>query len=927
MQFYDDQAMLARTVVDFLAPGLAAQQSAVVVATPSHMAAFQARLAVKGFDVERAQASGRLVMMDAEESLGDLMVDGWPDRGRFLAAVPALVERAAAHAVDGQVRIYGEMVDVLWHRGKKTAALRLEQMWCDLQQSMPSFSLLCGYAFSHFHDESGVLDILCGPHTHVLPPPGEIQGGPAIENLRSLAAEIANRKEVERALRLSALELREKELTLRQTEDELRDFVENGSVALHWVGADGIIRWANRAELEFLGYREDEYRGKAFGDLHVDADRAGHLLALFRAFEDVREFPADLRAKDGSIRHVLINASPYRRHGEFVHTRCFTRDVTDFKLAARAREAQVRRAERLKTITAAVADAVTSEQVYEAVVDQVGVALGASSAGLWLLRPEPMTISLCRTVGYSEAAREAMEHLSLDGSTRELPITTAARTGEPVWIVSQGELLRRYPDSASLATSGRRYSAAVLPVAAQGRTLGVLAFTFDDERPLDEPVRTFLLLVCRYAAQALERLRLFQAEQQSRMRAELLYGLAAAVIGAERIEEVFEAALDAIERGLGADLAAILLPESAGGARCGAVRNLSDLLLREIERHPPWPAGAEPSRPVFSADIETDPVMAPVRAALRHEHIRAVAHIPLMASGRLAGSLALYYRGAPLFPGHELELAQAIANHVAAAIARFASIADLQKTVRFNEVFTGILGHDLRNPLSAILTSARLAMKRDEGERLHRPLARILNSGARMTRMIDQLLDFTRFRLGAGLALARVRCDLGQLMRQTVDELEDANPDSRVTLRCLGDLGGHWDGDRLSQVFSNLIGNALQHGVPASSVEVAVDGQDLAQVSVRVQNQGVIPADVVSTLFEPLAGGQSLVKGRGLGLGLFISRELVRAHGGQVGVVSQPAGGTVFTVVIPRDHQLPPGAPSRDPVTPAPLFVEGDFKN
>jgi signal transduction histidine kinase len=94
-----------------------------------------------------------------------------------------------------------------------------------------------------------------------------------------------------------------------------------------------------------------------------------------------------------------------------------------------------------------------------------------------------------------------------------------------------------------------------------------------------------------------------------------------------------------------------------------------------------------------------------------------------------------------------------------------------------------------------------------------------------------------------------------------------------------------------------------------------------------VHSEGVIPPELVPNVFEPLAGGHGLVKGHGLGLGLFISRELVQAHGGHIEVVSNTTGGTVFTVTMPRVHQGAPEPPPRDAITPAPLFVEGDLKN
>ena len=176
-------------------------------------------------------------------------------------------------------------------------------------------------------------------------------------------------------------------------------------------------------------------------------------------------------------------------------------------------------------------------------------------------------------------------------------------------------------------------------------------------------------------------------------------------------------------------------------------------------------------------DVETDPALAPYLAVFRRERIGSLAFIPLVAGGRLIGKFMVYYERPRGFSPSKVDMATAIANHVAAACARFASVAQLEQTVRFNEMFAGILGHDLRNPLGAIMASAELALRRDEGGKVAKPIARILSSGHRMARMIDQLLDFTRVRVGAGIPLQARPGDLFAVLRQVTDELEPAHPD------------------------------------------------------------------------------------------------------------------------------------------------------
>ncbi|HEV8267346.1 MAG TPA: ATP-binding protein [Thermoanaerobaculia bacterium] len=226
----------------------------------------------------------------------------------------------------------------------------------------------------------------------------------------------------------------------------------------------------------------------------------------------------------------------------------------------------------------------------------------------------------------------------------------------------------------------------------------------------------------------------------------------------------------------------------------------------------------------------------------------------------------------------------------------------LQRTVRFAEMFVGVLGHDLRNPLAAITTTAGLLMRRADSESLSKPVGRILTSADRMARMIDQILDFTRIRLGTGLTLDRRPVELRAVVTTALEELEAAEGTSSTRLACEGGSWGDWDADRVAQLVSNLVGNALQHRAAGSKVQVRLDGTSASAVTLRIQNEGVIPPELLPVIFEPFHGRDDggRARSRGLGLGLFISREIVAAHGGSIEVVSAN-GETRFVVDLPRD--------------------------
>jgi signal transduction histidine kinase len=229
----------------------------------------------------------------------------------------------------------------------------------------------------------------------------------------------------------------------------------------------------------------------------------------------------------------------------------------------------------------------------------------------------------------------------------------------------------------------------------------------------------------------------------------------------------------------------------------------------------------------------------------------------------------------------------------------------LARTVRFSETFVGVLGHDLRNPLSAIATSARLLVRRAEATRLRTPAERIVSSADRMARMIDQLLDFTRIRLGKGIPLARRAVRLGALCQQAIDDLAAAGHAAAcIELEVTSDPLGQWDAERLVQLLCNLAGNALAHGTPGEPVLIRVGG-DEHHGTAEVANAGVVAHDVLPVIFHPLKshGERKREGSRGLGLGLYISEQIVLAHGGSIAIESSDELGTRVSVRLPR---IPP---------------------
>jgi signal transduction histidine kinase len=216
--------------------------------------------------------------------------------------------------------------------------------------------------------------------------------------------------------------------------------------------------------------------------------------------------------------------------------------------------------------------------------------------------------------------------------------------------------------------------------------------------------------------------------------------------------------------------------------------------------------------------------------------------------------------------------------------------------------FAGVLAHDLRSPLSAISNSTGFLLR---DETLSTPCMKavmmIQRSATRMRRMVDDLLDFARTRLGDTLPISISPHDAGRLCRDARDEIESSYPQASIDLSLDGDLGGNWDGDRVSQLLTNLLVNAIQHGQGA--VRLLAKG-DADSVTVSVSNEGKrIPTLVAAHVFDPLTRTDSSPERRGtaagIGLGLYICKCIAQAHGGGIGVDSTDAN-TVFTVTLPR---------------------------
>ncbi len=293
----------------------------------------------------------------------------------------------------------------------------------------------------------------------------------------------------------------------------------------------------------------------------------------------------------------------------------------------------------------------------------------------------------------------------------------------------------------------------------------------------------------------------------------------------------------------------------------------------------------------------------------------AAAFVALKARGRTLGLLTLgWTRTHPLPTPKSLGLAQAVGDRAAVALDNARLYAEAQKarvlaedTGAFREQFIGILGHDLRGPLTAVSMSVEVLLRRGGlGGPEQRTLQRIATSTDKMGRMIADILDFTRGRLGEGIPVSPQPANLHDIARHAVDELAAAHPGRRLELHTQGSGTGEFDPDRMSQVVTNLVSNALTHGTPEAPIRITLKEEGVG-LALEVWNESApIPPELLPTLFEPFRQGEVRKRSGGLGLGLYIVSQVVKAHGGTVTARSTAGEGTTFTVHLPRTRMPRP---------------------
>ena len=337
-----------------------------------------------------------------------------------------------------------------------------------------------------------------------------------------------------------------------------------------------------------------------------------------------------------------------------------------------------------------------------------------------------------------------------------------------------------------------------------------------------------------------------------------------------------------------------------------ALRDHAAEMLKAIvtDLRTPQSAAQQATKAAGDADSTSSDTAAEVHGSGRAESGFTIGEMVSEYRALRASVIRLWTKSKGQLTGEDLEdltrFNEAIDQALAESISRYTYDIDHSR-----EMFVAILGHDLRTPIGTILMGSQHMLEvgglTEENATL---TTRIARSARRMNRMVEDLLDFTRGRLGSGVPITRGDMNLETVVRHAIEEISTACPDVTVQFSATGEMRGQWDAARIGQVVTNLLGNAVQHGTPGSLITVTAQGE-AGDVVLRIHNLGIaIPPSELPRLFSPFKrvqpGRAASAESGNLGLGLYIAERIVTAHGGTIGVRSSPEAGTLFTVRLPR---------------------------
>ena len=566
---------------------------------------------------------------------------------------------------------------------------------------------------------------------------------------------------------------------------------------------------------------------------------------------------------------------------------------------------------RLQRVTAALSTAATVADIARVIVTDMAQAIGAEMAILAVPTNGEADLMLIDHAGLNE---ETSERFAIFPVTTDLPVAAVYRTGTPEWLESLEAIAQRFPDL--LLALRRSHAIACAPLVIGDRRLGAVGFGFTRPTPATPELRALFDDLCKQVAMALERAHLYDDARRTRDRLQLLSDASTRMAtGKLNLDDVLEALAAEVTRHVADCCAITLCGEHDDKLQLAALRHTDSTIeaeLREVLGSTP----AEVGRGITGMVAKTgeaalvptiDPSMLQSLAAEHRGHherhaIRSLVAVPLRSSGATIGVLtAAQYGSREPFDEEDRDLLQDLADRAGLAVDNARLYARVQDASYRKDEFLAVLGHELRNPLSPIVTALELMKMRGNTDST-REREVIERQVLHVRRLVDDLLDVSRITRGL-IELRKERVTVSSLVERALEMvgpmIEQRN--HRIHVFPCSEVV-EVDPMRFGQILVNLLSNAARYTEPGGCIEV-ICGHRAGQATIAVRDTGIgISPEALPTIFEAFVQVQRNVESAqgGLGLGLSLVKSLVDLHGGTITVRSEGRGkGSEFTVAIP----------------------------
>lgn len=553
-------------------------------------------------------------------------------------------------------------------------------------------------------------------------------------------------------------------------------------------------------------------------------------------------------------------------------------------------------------------------------MNQGVAAVGATACSIALLLDE-RTLQVIDAGGYAPDALLPWRKLSLD---TPVAITESARTGVPIWIESREAWAERYP--ARSPDNPAHHAWATSPLSVKGRVLGAIGFNFSQARSFSQEEQSLILAMAEQCAQALDRAQLYESEQRARMEAErakqrlaFLAETSVLLTSSLDYETTAKSLANLIIPAFADNYVVTIIDENNAlqPVAFAAAEPDADLALREIvARYPLDPKGqgiglaAQVGQSNYIFDLPLDALVSHGQDSehatlMQRVGTRSFVNLPLVSREQVIGVMTIgMAQSGRRYTLEDVAIGEELARRVAQAVDNARLYAQAKQAIQVRDEFLSIAAHELKTPVTSLQGSAQLLLKQLDKRGTLDPVqaGRVLRiveqQSAKLALLLSQLLDVSRMEAGR-LTLERSMTDLTVLLTGVIDALQRTHPHP-ITLNAPETLPAWIDSLRLEQVLVNLLDNAIKFSPEGTPIELQLSVPNRQHICIVVLDHGVgIPVERRGQIFDRFYQAHGEGYKGGMGLGLFVSRQIIELHGGQIQPEFPAEGGTRFVITLP----------------------------